>query len=370
MSILLSSCATIISGTTADVHLDGNVDEPINVVTTKGEYRDLNLPATVKVKRRSLNGQHIQISSENYVYSDIVLQSSVNPWSIAGAFLYVPLIVDLATNAASQPTQNRFTIVPAAHRSQADSLHKADLLRMSEAEEAQRQIQLLARQLPEHYDRHELRGGIGLGNCQASHDKDKMIGDFMKRYELKNMNEIEDYLGDAFLQAGLEYHYRLNRKWEVGFLANWGISQKNYFALFYPQGIAESYTINPDDYALADEQCRFFVFAPSVRYTWKETNAFRSYSRIALGVLRHHLTFDYKRYPWIDTNNFYSRYDLYDIADTQTPSFTDWENKIRWNMAYQLTAIGATIGRKYFNFFGELGYGSLGIVRFGFGITF
>ena len=42
----------------------------------------------------------------------------------------------------------------------------------------------------------------------------------------------------------------------------------------------------------------------------------------------------------------------------------------KWRMAYQLTAIGASVGGKSFNLFGELGYGSLGIVRLGIGIMF
>ena len=75
-AMLCSSCATIISGSTADIHIDGKVDEPITVVTTHGEYKDLSLPATVKVKRRSLDGQHIQISSPSYAFSDIVLRET------------------------------------------------------------------------------------------------------------------------------------------------------------------------------------------------------------------------------------------------------------------------------------------------------
>jgi hypothetical protein len=130
-AMLCSSCATIISGSTADIHIDGKVDEPLTVVTTHGEYQDLSLPATVKVKRRSLDGQHIQISSPSYAFSDIVLRKSVNPWSVLDAFLYgVPLVVDLMTNAASVPAQNRFYVTPDAPRSQADSLHRADSLRL------------------------------------------------------------------------------------------------------------------------------------------------------------------------------------------------------------------------------------------------
>ena len=62
LPVLFSSCATIISGSYAEIHLDGNVDEPINVVTSKGEYNNLLLPATVEVKRRHLEGQRMLIN--------------------------------------------------------------------------------------------------------------------------------------------------------------------------------------------------------------------------------------------------------------------------------------------------------------------
>ena len=55
-AMLCSSCAPIISGSTAQIQIDGNVDEPVTVVTSMGEYHDLSLPATVKVRRRSLDG--------------------------------------------------------------------------------------------------------------------------------------------------------------------------------------------------------------------------------------------------------------------------------------------------------------------------
>ena len=74
LTALFSSCATIISGTSAKIHIDGNVDEPVNIVTSKNVYRDISLPTTVEIKRRNLDGQHIQINSENYAFSDIVLR--------------------------------------------------------------------------------------------------------------------------------------------------------------------------------------------------------------------------------------------------------------------------------------------------------
>ena len=359
-AMLCSSCATIISGTTADIHIDGDVDEPITVVTTHGEYQDLSLPATVKVKRRNLEGQHIQISSPSYAFSDIVLRRSVNPWSILDAFYGVPLLVDLMTNAASVPAQNRFFVTPDAPRSQADSLHRADSLRLVKAEEGFRQAQLLARQLPEHYHRHEIRGGLGFGFCQADHDRDRMIDAHIQRYGIYAEGECFDIVGDAYLQAGVEYHYRLSRKWDVGVLADWGISRESYSSYDFQSGHADPVTDDPEYYAFANELCRFFVFAPSLRYTWYEQRYFRSYSRIALGCMRHHLTFDYKRYPWIG----YYPADNESYSD-QTPVFTDSTDEIKWRMAYQLTAIGISFGSQSFNLFGELGYGSLGVVRVG-----
>lgn len=362
LTVLYTSCATIISGSSAKIQIDGNVDEPVNIVTSKDVYRDISLPTTVEVNRRSLDGQHIQISSENYAFSDIVLRKSTNSWSILSAALYgVPLLVDLMTNAASEPAQNHFFITPGAPRSQADSLYRADSLRWVEAEREVKEQQR-ARQLPIRYKRHELRGSLGFGECQASHDKDKMISTYKDYFGVTNAFECGDIFGDAFVQAGIEYHYRLNRKWEIGMLVNWAVSNDNYDTGNDFDYYNSSYGY-PHLYGYANEHCNFFVFAPSVRYTWYETLGIRSYSRIALGTMRHHLKFDYTNYYW-------SAYDPLPDISTQKPEQTGGVEMIKWRMAYQLTAIGASVGGKSFNFFGELGYGSLGIVRLGLGFMF
>ena len=359
-AMLCSSCATIISGSTANIHIDGDVDEPVTVVTSKGVYRDLSLPATVKVRRRSLDGQHIQINSGSYAFSDIILRKSVNPWSALNVLGYgLPLVVDLLTNAASEPEQSRFFVSPDAPRAQADSLHRADSLRLAKDEEELRLARLQARQLSKHYNRHEWRGSLGFGRCQAEHDRDRMVDSYIHRYELDASGECSDIVGDAYLQAGVEYHYRLNRKWDIGLLANWGLSREGDYAYYPLSGPAD-----PIEYAHADELCRFFVVAPSLRYTWYEVSGYRCYSRIALGLLRHHLTFDYARYQWVDYN---SPDDV--LPDKPQPLFIDGTDKIKWRMAYQLTALGVSFGGSNFNLFGELGYGSLGVVRIGLGIV-
>ena len=186
-----------------------------------------------------------------------------------------------------------------------------------------------------------------------------MLDSYMRRYELETSGECFDIVGDAYLQAGVEYHYRLNRKWDIGVLANWGISREGDYD-YYPL----SDPVDPVDYVDADELCRFFVVAPSLRYTWYEISGYRCYSRIALGLLRHHLTFSYARYPWVDNNS-----PDYVSHDKPEPLFIDGTDKIKWRMAYQLTALGVSLGSDNFHLFGELGYGSLGIVRVGLGIA-
>jgi hypothetical protein len=68
----------------------------------------------VKVKRKKLDGQRIQITSPNYDYKDIVLKKTVNGWTF-GNILLGGLIgwgVDLGTNAVSKPQQDTFHVSP------------------------------------------------------------------------------------------------------------------------------------------------------------------------------------------------------------------------------------------------------------------
>lgn len=112
--VLFSSCATIVSGGDPSITINGNVNEPVNITTTKQTYQGVSLPAVVKVNRHKLDGQRIQITSENYKFNDIVLEKAVNGWAF-GNILIGGLIgwgVDLATNSVSKPSQTQFVILP------------------------------------------------------------------------------------------------------------------------------------------------------------------------------------------------------------------------------------------------------------------
>ena len=56
MPMLLSSCATIVSGGSPKITIDGNLTEPVTITTTKQVYPNVTLPYQVKVNRHNLDG--------------------------------------------------------------------------------------------------------------------------------------------------------------------------------------------------------------------------------------------------------------------------------------------------------------------------
>ena len=113
-SVLLSSCATIVAGGAPKITIYGDVPEPVTIETEEAAYIDVSLPTVVKANRHHIDGQRIQITSENYKFDDIVLTKTVNGWAF-GNILIGGLIgwgIDLGTNCVSKPAQTEFTITP------------------------------------------------------------------------------------------------------------------------------------------------------------------------------------------------------------------------------------------------------------------
>lgn len=111
-ALLLASCASIVSGGSPKVTIDGDVGEPVTIVTEKQTYENVMLPCMVKVNRHKLDGQRIKVSSATTRYKDIILEKSVNPWAF-GNILFGGLIgwgVDLGTNCVSVPSKKYFYV--------------------------------------------------------------------------------------------------------------------------------------------------------------------------------------------------------------------------------------------------------------------
>lgn len=110
--LFFSSCATIVSGGSPKITIDGNITEPVTITTTKQTYQNVTLPYVVKVNRHKLDGQHIYIKSETTRYRDVVLEKATNGWAF-GNILIGGLIgwgIDLGTNCVSKPAQTHFYI--------------------------------------------------------------------------------------------------------------------------------------------------------------------------------------------------------------------------------------------------------------------
>lgn len=108
----LSSCATIVAGGSPKITIDGDTKEPVTIITEKQTYPNVQLPYTVQVNRHHIDGQRIQIQSENGSYRDVVLEKKVNNWTWGNILLggLVGLTVDLITNCVAQPSKPNYYI--------------------------------------------------------------------------------------------------------------------------------------------------------------------------------------------------------------------------------------------------------------------
>ena len=107
-----SSCATIVAGGSPRITIDGDTKQPVTIITEKQTYPDVTLPYTVKVNRHHIDGQRIQIKSDNGDYRDVVLEKKVNSWTW-GNILIGGLIgwgFDLITNCVSKPSKANYYI--------------------------------------------------------------------------------------------------------------------------------------------------------------------------------------------------------------------------------------------------------------------
>lgn len=361
-SITATSCATFFSGLKADIFIDGDIDEPVTISSSAATYEDVTLPTVVEVKRRQLNGQHIQISSEHHTFDDIVLEKTLNEWALIGALTYgVPLCIDLLTNAVSKPKYNQFLITPLESIAAADSLD-VTLPRSvvpSSTLDFTTKNRLRSQRWYEKYPRHEINVTLGFGHHQADHLSKQFVDDILPNYHMEE--EVTEECGiyiDTHLTRKIEYHYRLNRKWDVGALLAWGISSDDYTDEYYYMNVQHKDDF-PGFYNKGSHESKSFTFAPSVRYSWYEMGACRIYSRAALGIMRDHLTFDMNQ--WIQN------------GPTTSYSYNETEKhfeKTKWRMAYQLSPLGMSVGAGPVRLLAELGYGCLGVFNIGLGICF
>ena len=359
IALSFSSCATMFSGTKADIFIDGEVDEPVTINSSAGEYKDVALPALVEVKRRHLNGQHIQITSEHHSFDDIVLEKTFNGWALPSAIIFGEgFFIDLITNAVSRPKYDQFFIMPMDSLSAADSqLRKREAVMVSTMGPEVR-ARLRRQQLPVKFPRHEVNITLGVGPNQADRSTRRFVDDIIQPRHMETDGECGDIFGDSYIVGKMEYNYRLNRKWDIGAIMAWGYSSENYTNEYF-YSIEENKQNHPGTITQGYSRCRSFSFAPSVRYTWYETRTYRLFSRVSMGVMRHHLRFDIEEWKYENKTQPYGSI----ISEANF-------DETKWRIAYQVSPIGIYVGAGPLKFVAEMGYGYIGVCNVGIAFCF
>ena len=359
IALSFSSCATMFSGTKADIFIDGEVDEPVTINSSAGEYKDVALPALVEVKRRHLNGQHIQITSEHHSFDDIVLEKTFNVWALPSAIIFGEgFFIDLITNAVSRPKYDQFFIMPMDSLSAADShLRKREAVMVSTMGPEVR-ARLRRQQLPVKIPLHEVNITLGVGPNQADRSTRRFVDDIIQPRHMETDGECGDIFGDSYIVGKMEYNYRLNSKWDIGAMMAWGYSSENYTNEYF-YSIEENKQNHPGTITQGYSRCRSFSFAPSVRYTWYETRTYRLFSRISMGVMRHHLELDTEEWKYDNKTQPYGSI----ISEANF-------DETKWRIAYQVSPIGIYVGAGPLKFVAEMGYGYIGVCNVGIAFCF
>ena len=111
-AMMLTSCATILTGGSPTIAIDGDVKEPVTIITEKQTYANVQLPCSVQVNRHHLEGQRIKIQSENFDFKDIVLEKTINGVTFATIIIggLIGWGVDMITNCVSNPQSKNYFV--------------------------------------------------------------------------------------------------------------------------------------------------------------------------------------------------------------------------------------------------------------------
>lgn len=110
--VILSSCATMFSGSRAKVVFDANrVDKPVDLTIDGKKYPQVMLPAKVKVKR-GFKPSHILAESQDYEPYSLMINKRFNATTLWNIWLGgVPgMAIDAATGAMMKPESSYYNL--------------------------------------------------------------------------------------------------------------------------------------------------------------------------------------------------------------------------------------------------------------------
>lgn len=339
-ALMLTSCATIINDDRPKVVIEGDIDEPVTIITKAEVYKDVTLPIEVNVKRHGIEGQHIQIQSDNHEFEDIVLHKKQSWWTLGNIFSWdiLPgMVVDWATNSNKNPRHKYFLISP---KGEGETLCSSEPFRMDIP---------VNRPHANDFYRHELSVSVGSGDAvQRVFDND--LDNHVRSYGfVDDFGGMRDWYYDICMSASVDYMYNINRRLAVG-LASGGANTSEY------KYNTQSVELTTDDgqhvvviasYEAYAKSAGFYVL-PSVRYKWwiASKSPLALYSQLALGYAQTKFEVD----------------GVNDVAGkTILPAFSTTHKRL----GYQATFVGLEVGRGHLRGFVEAGMGYKGYLNLG-----
>jgi len=111
VSVGMSSCATLFTGSRGSVVFDSNVqlNRPATLTVDGQKYTDVRFPCTVKVKR-GFNGSMAKVEVEGYKPSIIHIDKTVEPVTFLNflSWWFVGFVVDAATGSMMRPEYSNY----------------------------------------------------------------------------------------------------------------------------------------------------------------------------------------------------------------------------------------------------------------------
>lgn len=329
-----SSCATIINGGDPLVTIEGDIKEPVTIITDAKTYKDVTLPIEVKVERHGISGQQIQIFSDSLEFEDVVLQKKVTGWTAANyLMLNIPgFFIDWATNCNVKPRHTHYLISPKGERK---------VLRSTEP--FHEQIPVNRPHAGEFY-RHELSLNLGISGVLEDEFYDH-TDRHVNNYDFCDNTCLDSQLG--YYPLSLDYLYNINRRLAVGLTLGKGtISETKEKWVEMPVDDEEAI---PTIYCYdARPESRGFHVMPSVRYKWwiVRNAPLAFYSQLSLGYAR-------------------TKFTVNEVRDESGTVLLPSYSTSRSHLGYQATFAGMEIGRGHLRSFLEVGMGYKGIVNTG-----
>ena len=342
-TLLLTSCATIFTGTRARVIIDGDAPEPLTIVADEQTYDSVSLPASLSIRRDKLT-EPITLTSPHYDYADIIPGRNTNLWIWANYFNgFLGLPVDLMTGAIYEPAMSRYYI---SKRSKEESIGAEPLAPVG----VSKIVQLPVRREPRLY-RHEIDVLAGLGSSVWQGTHDRQVEQF------RDMGMETPFRCGIYVDGiswGIRYFYHINPHVAIGAVFGKASSYDELETPYDPE--------DPDSYALspyAHIHTRSTFAMPAVKYSWIYSDMFSLYSMAALGAQYSH--------TWASVHTI--KASLLPEISYQHHRQEVFDRK-RWKLDPQLTALGFDVGGRHLRFFAELGYGIEGVVNFGMSYRF